>query len=136
MMNQVIKYFKLNPKSIFAVDALGALLSAISIILLLTIYPIKNAQVNRVIEVLFVVAVLFSLYSICCYFFVIRNRKHFLLGIIIANIIYSFTTTITALFFHQYISWVLILYFAIEVFFLLILVYIEFRVWKSLFRRL
>ena len=90
---------KLSLKSLFLIDGLGALVSAISLGVVLVQLESWVGMPPPVLYPLAGIAGLFALYSLSCFFFLKGNRSPFLKGIAIANLLYC-GLTLGAMIFH------------------------------------
>lgn len=112
-------------KNIFLLDAAGALTSALFIGKVL---PILNIGISKdILDVLAVIAFMFSLYSFSCYFFK-KKDPSWLKAIIGANIFYCVLTAGVVGRFFNNLSSVALFYFIGEILVILALVAIEYRV--------
>lgn len=129
MLKTVQKYINNltnQPQSVFLIDALGALLTTISIYLILPQFKNFIGIPIITLDTLALIALLLFSYSTLCYFFIKYNWRPFLGGIILFNSLYSIvslyllinTTTIKPL------GW---LYFIIELIVIALLIVIELK---------
>lgn len=116
-----------DPHKLFLLDGLGAVLSAVSLGLLL---PYFNEYIGMSLGHLYVLAglaVVFAIYSLSCYFLKVKKWRPFMLGIGIVNFAYCSLTT-----FLLFGNWLTITawgiaYFLAEVAIIYVLVYWELR---------
>lgn len=129
MLKTLLKYLNRltdQPQSVFLIDALGALLTTISIYLILPQFKNLIGIPIITLNILSLIALLLFSYSTLCYFFIKSNWRPFLGVIILFNSLYSIvslyllinTTTITPL------GW---LYFIIELIVISLLIVIELK---------
>lgn len=91
MLNQ-IQFLKNNPKYIFLMDGLGAILSCV---LLSLVLPLFVDLLGMPISILYILAILpfiYSIYSLLCYFLNPFHWKFYLRVIASANFLYSVFT--------------------------------------------
>lgn len=125
---EISKRLITNPKKVFLIDAIGALISAFFLGIILVQF---NSQIGMPIKTLYILAVLpcfFTVYSFSCYFFLKRNWRPFLRGIAIANSMYCFSTIGLMIFHFQELSGLGLFYFIAELIALLVLIRFEFKV--------
>lgn len=79
---------KLNPKILFIIDGLGALLSAFLLGVVLVQYESLFGMPQKTLYFLAFIPCLFAIYDLCCYLMVKKNTLLFLKGIAIANLLY------------------------------------------------
>lgn len=114
-------------KKIFLIDAIGALISAFFLGIILVRF---NSLIGIPIKTLHILAILpcfFAVYSFCCYFFLKDNWRPFLRGIAFANLIYCFITTGLLFLDFQSLTGLGVFYFIVEVIVLLVLIRFEFN---------
>lgn len=121
----------LNPKNIFLLDSFGALLTTLLIYFVLRNFNDFFGLSKDVFECLSLIAFLFFIYSISCYFLVKQNWKSFLKIISIANILYCILTLSIVLYNYETISIYGIAYFLAEIAVIIGLVYFEMKFIKS-----
>lgn len=114
-----------NPKNIFLLDGCGALVTTLLIFFVLRTFNDFFGLPSSTLEYLAALALVFSIYSLCCFFLVKRNWKPFLKIICMANIFYCLLT-IGILFYHyQNISIYGITYFLGEIAIIAGIVFLE-----------
>ncbi|MBW1296713.1 hypothetical protein [Aquimarina litoralis] len=124
-IQRLITFFKKHPKQLFFVDGLGALLTFLSLSVIL---PLLHNEIGLPIKILYYLSAIafgFLLYSMSCYF-INSNRWRILLRIIaIANLTYCFITIgLLFSYYNDLTIWGL-LYFSGEILVILVLVIIE-----------
>lgn len=130
-MKKVISQFETKPKNIFLLDSFGALLTALLLFFLLRVFNTYFGISKTIIVSLSVIALIFSIYSMLCFFLANNNWQLFLRIIIIANILYCVLTFIVVLNYWNSITLLGILYFLGEIFIILALVYLEQNIYKK-----
>jgi hypothetical protein len=126
-LQNLISTLTTNPKSIFLIDGVGAIVSA----LLLSVLLGQNVAVfgipQAVLYKLAALASVFALYSLCCYFFLLGNYKPYLRIIAFANLLYCTITLVLVFVFYQQLTLFGILYFINEKIVVGSLVYLELK---------
>ena len=114
-------------KKLFLADAIGAMVSAFFLGIVLVQL---NDLIGMPIKTLYILAVLpcfFAVYSFCCYFFIKKEWKSFLKIIAVVNLLYC-CLTIGLMFFYsaelKVLGWI---YFVAEILVIIALVSIEFK---------
>jgi hypothetical protein len=127
----MIQLFKLdfwvnNPKKIFLLDGIGALISSISLIILMAPYHVFFGMPLHIVHKLALIPVVFAVYSFCCYYLLNLHWKPFLLIIGLANFSYCILTSYYMCEFWTQLTLFGILYFILESLIVLSLVALEF----------
>lgn len=122
-IQQLIK----KPKNIFLIDGIGALLTALLLYFILRNFNAFFGLSKSVLEYLSLLALVFSFYSISCYFLVNNNWKSFLKIICIANILYCLLTMGILFYHYDNITILGIAYFLGEIAVITGLVFLEIR---------
>jgi hypothetical protein len=122
-------YTKINthPKIIFLVDGLGALFTAFLLFGILIPFQEFFGMPKNILVLLSLIALVFAIFSFCCYFFLKGNWKPFLFGISIANFFYCCLTLSLVYFFYSELTVLGVGYFLAEVAVVMGLVLVE---WK------
>lgn len=84
--------FSVNAKRVFLIDGFGAFLSAVFLFAILKTFNEYVGMPPKILTLLSIIAVVFSIYSFSCFFLVNNNWRPFLLVISIANLLYCFLT--------------------------------------------
>ncbi len=131
-LNEKLNKLNSNPKRLFLIDAVGALVSAFFHgVVLVKLEKLVGIPVPALyFSALF--PVVFSIYDFLCYLKLKKSIKFFLKIIAYANILYCFVSIgVTSYYFNEvtYLGWVYIL---VEIFIILVLVTIELKVIKRL----
>lgn len=125
--NDLLKNLASNPKRLFLIDSLGALVTACLTGLVLTRFEAVFGIPPKVLYKLAVVAIIYAVYSISCFCFIKTNWKPFLTAIAIANSIYIFITIGLVFFFYPQVSVLGLFYFLGELTIIASLVFIELK---------
>ncbi|MEM7102777.1 MAG: hypothetical protein AAF502_06535 [Bacteroidota bacterium] len=124
-LEAIIDYFQSNPRKMFLLDGLGALVTAISLGVVLTKFNAFFGMPIQVLHKLALVACVFAVYSLSCHFLLSANWRKFLLLIISANATYCVASAIlVGIHFQKLTTWG-IAYFVIEILIIIALIYIE-----------
>ena len=126
---QIVK--SLNPRTLFLIDGLGALVSA----LLLGVVLVQlESFIGMPIAVLYYLAgaaLLFFLYSLSCYWWFPNKWRPFLRAIAIVNLIYCLITLGLTIYFFDQLSFWGLGYFLIEIIIIVVLAIIELKKAKN-----
>lgn len=119
---------KLNaePTVIFLLDGIGALVTAVLLLFILTQFEPLFGMPQRVLYLLALIAFVYSIYSFSCYF-VVSNWYPYLKLIALANLIYCLLTLGFILFHYRRLTWLGGAYFVTELLIILRLAALE---WK------
>ena len=132
MIKRLLKSFTLNPKKLFLIDGLGAVLSAFLLGIVLVKFESIIGIPPSTLYFLAVFPLLFAIYDFYCYRKKHNNLKSFLEGIAVANLLYccfSVGVTLYHLKTITYLGWIYIL---AETLIILILLSFEFMIAKQL----
>lgn len=124
-MNTKILY-QLSPKQVFLIDAIGALLSAISLGIVLPRFQALIGMPTEVLYVLALMACAFCFFSTFSFLFINHLWRTFLRIIAIVNLLYCLITLGLVLFFFSSLTLLGISYFVIEIIIIVLLVRLEF----------
>lgn len=111
-------------KTIFLIDGLGALLTAFMLGIVLPHLSSLFGTPAHILPPLAMAAVCFAAYSFCCYWGQVSHWG-FLAAIAVANVVYCLITITLVLWYLQQFTWLSILYFLAEVLIVLVLVAFE-----------
>ncbi len=125
---KILDRLTLNPKSLFLIDGLGALLTAFLVGIVLRIFEDAFGIPQKYLCVLSILACIFAVYSMSCYFFVGKNWRIYLKIIAVANLMYCLLTAVFVMLLYQQITILGIIYFTGEILIILGLVYVELSV--------
>jgi len=122
---KILNILTANPKRVFLVDGIGALLSLFFISCILI--PFKQ-HVGIPRSTLLLIAVppfFFALYSLICAYFIKKKWAFYLSIISLANLLYCSVTIGLIIYHYSNLTLLGLLYFVIEIVLILLLVYIE-----------
>jgi hypothetical protein len=117
-----------DPKKIFLVDSLGALLTAFLLFVILVTFNKYFGMPETTLHFLSITALVFSAYSFCCFLLLKNNWHPFLRAIIIANLLYCCLTLGLVIYHYQLLTMLGVIYFLAEIGVVCILVFIEIKV--------
>ena len=122
-----------NPKYLFLIDGLGALLTAFCLEFVLARLESVFGVPQKTSHFLSIIAFIFAIYSLLSYFFVRENWRFYLKIIAFANLTYCFTTIYLIFHFNKNITHLGMIYFLGEIIVILIIVFFEL---KTAFKRI
>ena len=128
LLNLILKVVYANPKKIFLLDGLGALLTAYLLAGILTRFESIFGMPTNVLLFLASIACLYMFYSMSCYLFLKSNYQAYLRIIIIANLFYCCLTFGLVIYFYEQITALGLTYFLLEIGVVVGLVIVEKRV--------
>lgn len=132
MIKRLLKSFTLNPKKLFLIDGLGAVLSAFLLSVVLVNFESIIGIPTSSLYLLAIFPIIFTFYDFYCYQKTHHKLKPFLKGIAMANLLYS-CFSIGLAFYHSKtvtnLGWTYIL---VEVLIIIILSIFELIVAKQL----
>lgn len=105
----------IKPKQIFLIDALGGLATALLLFFLIGRFEQIFGMQKTTTHFLSSVAVVYTIYSLSCHFFIKRNWKPFLYIIATANTLYCVITVILIQYYYSQLTWLGLTYFISEV---------------------
>lgn len=119
---------KINPKYLFLIDSLGALLSAFLLGVVLVKFESVFGVSASVLYVLALIACCFAIYSFLCFLLLKQNWRPFLRLIAIANLLYCALTFTWILSLREGVTGLGFTYFILEIIIVVTLAIIELRV--------
>lgn len=126
-MPSLLRKLTSNPKELFLIDGIGALVSILFLGVVLVWLEDKIGMPKNVLYILASLPIFFAIYSFSCYFFLKNNWKPFLKGIAILNLLYCFLTIGLLFFLDHNLTFLGWTYFIIELIILGFLIAIEFK---------
>ncbi len=118
-------------RNIFLLDSLGALLTSILLYFILRNFNDFFGLTKDIFEYLSIIAFLFFIYSLSCYFLIKQNWKSFLKIICAANILYCLLTFGILIYNYESVSIFGSIYFLAEIAVIIGLVTLEIKIIKS-----
>ncbi len=122
---------KLTPKSIFLLDAIGALVSFIFLYIILRKLIHLIGMPDDVLVFLAGFALGFFAYSLSCYIFVKSRHWRWLFVIIVANLLYCLLSLFYMFENYQSLTKLGVFYFSLEKLIVLYIVYVEYGLFKT-----
>ena len=123
MLNKITS----NPKLVFLLDCLGALLSAFLLGVALPYFQPVFGMPNKILYGLATLACLFAIYSFWNYRWFKENWRPYLRGIAIVNLLYCGLTAALMIYFRQELTKWGFLYFLQEMVVIMVVVMLEFK---------
>jgi hypothetical protein len=126
-MHYLFDALQIKPKNIFLIDGVGALVTALIIYFILNPYNEYIGVPSEVLMPLSLVAFVFCVYSISCFFLVKHYWQPFLTIIIAANSLYCLTTIGVLLYYQKTVTALGLVYFVGEIIVIGTLVLVEMK---------
>ena len=120
----------INPRKIFLIDGSGAFVTAFLLFIVIKKWNNYFGMPEQVVNILSLVAVVFGVYSICCFFLAGNQWKWLLRIIAIANFLYCCATAAIVLYYYPQLTVLAICYFVVEIAIISWLAYIELQLTK------
>ena len=117
-----------NPKQLFLIDGLGAVLTIFFLVVILAGFEDRFGMPQNILYGLSLVVCVYAIYSFSCYFFLRGKWRPYLKAIAMANLLYCLITIGLVFYFYQSLTILGLLYFFLEVVVIGGLVVIEWRV--------
>ena len=117
----------LEPRKLFLIDSLGALLSAFLLGVVLTNFESTFGMPQKVLYFLSINACLLAIYSFMCYLLIKKNWKFYLKIIAFTNLLYCFLTIGLMLYLYKELTNYGLIYFLSEVIVIITLAIIELK---------
>ncbi|WP_024770939.1 hypothetical protein [Aquimarina macrocephali] len=127
VFQQIINKMVVQPKRLFLIDGLGALLSAFLLGVVLVRLESIFGIPAKALYILAFFPCIFALYDFYCYLRVKKNQKYFLTAIALMNLIYCFISIGVAFQHHQKITAFGWTYIILEITIIIILIRIELK---------
>ena len=130
MIAKIIQTASKNPRQLFLIDGLGAIVTAFLTGIVLVYFESFFGMPKSILIPLALVACGFSVYSLTCYFTNIRNWQFLLRIIAVANLLYCGVTMGFVVYYFELLTSFGLLYFLSELLIIVVLVMIEWKVAK------
>jgi len=127
-----INFLAGNPKVLFLIDSLGAMLTAFFLLLILRNFNEYFGMPETILTYLAGKTACFCVYSICCFFFLTNYWSSFIYGIVVANLLYCVVTMALLIIYNAQLTIIGTIYFLLEIAIILGIVYLEFNVAKTI----
>lgn len=128
----IVENLKLNPKVIFLIDGIGALITCISLFVISFFAQEYFGMPKSVLYSLGFLVAFYTIYSLSCYFFLfdklensVSKWQSFLKVIIVANSLYCVLMTFLLTQFNQNLTILGLAYFSFEIIVIIALVILE-----------
>lgn len=128
--NKTIKKLFQKPRTIFLIDGIGALISALSLLGVVIFFKEYFRMHQSVLIVLSGIAFLLAAFSLTCYCVLKSNWSIFLQIIITANLLYCGLTSFMLFYHFENLTILGVTYFIVEIMAILTLVVLEFSLIK------
>lgn len=129
IVQKIINQLHLDPKKLFLLDSLGALLTAFLLGVVLVQFEPIFGMPAKTLYVLSFIACLFAIYSFFCYWRIPANWRPYLRAIAIANLIYCCITFTLIFYCYQELTTLGVLYFLGEI--IIIIALSSFEWWTA-----
>ncbi|HMQ02493.1 MAG TPA: hypothetical protein PKD26_01070 [Pyrinomonadaceae bacterium] len=116
----------LDPKRIFLIDGIGALITATLLLAILAQFESTFGMPRRILFLLAGIACIFAVYSLACYIKLRDNWTPFLRAIAIANLAYCVLTLTMVIVYRAEVTRLGVAYFIAEISVVLSLAFYEF----------
>ncbi|MFD2564992.1 hypothetical protein [Aquimarina rubra] len=127
----LIQTLQKNPKQLFLIDGLGALLTIFFLAVVLTTFQEYIGMPKTALCFLSMIAMIYAIYSFSCYLLNPAKWQILLKIIAFANLTYCLITIAYMYHFYNSLTVIGLLYFIIEIFIIVALVSIEFVIVRS-----
>ncbi len=118
---------RINPKTLFLIDSLGALLSAFLLGVVLVRFESVFGMPRKALYFLSSIACVFAVYSFSCFLRLSENWRPYLKIIAVANLLYCGLTLVLVVYLYQRLAILGLLYFIVELIIVSILAIFEWR---------
>ena len=118
-------FAKLQPRTVFLIDAVGAFLSILLLAIILPAFESVFGMPYRVLYLLACLAGILFLFSTACFLFAARRWKPFLVIVAVGNIFYCFLTGAAIIWFRSALTNIGLIYFIAEIAVILTLASLE-----------
>ena len=127
-MKKLIGYFAQKHKTLFLIDAIGALITAFFLGVIMLQYNEYFGMPKNILFNLSIIAICLCIYSATCFLFLKNSWAVFVQIIGIANLLYCALTIGFLIKFYPLLTIIGILYFLVEIVIIFFLSYIELKV--------
>ena len=127
-MGEIINRLAQKPRALFLVDGIGAFITAFLLLAILRTFNDYVGMPRMALTSLSIIAAVFCLYSISCYFLLNDNWQPFLKAISVANLLYCCLTSGLVIYYYNSLTILGVIYFLAEIIIIVVLVYVELKV--------
>lgn len=131
-MGEIINRLAQKPRTLFLVDGIGAFITAFLLLAILRTFNDYVGMPRMALTSLSIIAAVFCLYSISCYFLLNDNWQPFLKAISVANLLYCCLTSGLVIYYYNSLTILGVIYFLAEIIIIVVLVYVELKVLNRL----
>lgn len=128
MFKKIINYLTVNPKKLFLIDFLGAMLTIFLLNVLIRNCNEYFGMPKEALDCLSIYVMCLFLYSFLCFLFLKKTWTGFIRGISLANLAYCILTIGFLIVYYSQITILGLTYFITETLIICSLVYVEFNV--------
>jgi hypothetical protein len=125
MPSIISSYFANKSGRIFLADAVGAILSAFFLGIILPLFSDFFSMPIQILHALALIAVVFAIYSFTCYFFAAKNWKFLLKIIMTANAMYCLLTAGLVVYYYPVLTLLGVIYFVLEIIVICFVIWME-----------
>jgi len=122
------RHLAMNPKNLFIIDGIGALVSAFLLGFVLLRFSDSIGLNENTLLLLASFPCIFALYDLLCFFFLNKSYSRFIIIIAVANFLYCFLSIGVALYHSSTITLLGWTYILLEILIILVLSIIEYKV--------
>ncbi|MCV9932516.1 hypothetical protein OIU80_09495 [Flavobacterium sp. LS1R47] len=120
-----------KPKNIFLLDSIGAFITAFLLGFVLAKFQDAFGMPQTILYFLSALALVFAIYSSCCYYYVTTKWRSYLYPIMIANVLYCCLTSGLLIYYFHKLTILGLIYFILEISIIICLVVIERKVQRD-----
>ena len=128
IIRNIINHLTENPKTLFIIDGLGAMLTAILLLVVVRNFNEYFGMPKTILTYLSAIAACFAIFSTSCFLLVKQNRLPFIRSISYANLLYCILILILLIMYCYQLTIMGIIYFIVEIIIISVLAYIELNV--------
>lgn len=128
VLRNSIDQLKREPKLLFLMDSIGALLTSFLLFVVLRNFHEYVGMSKAILSYLSLIALIYSIYSAACFLLLKQRFKLFLIGIGIANLLYCTLTIGLLINYRPFLTTLGVSYFLVEMTIICLLAYLELKV--------
>ena len=114
-------------KSLFLLDAVGAIVSAFFLGVVLVYFQPYIGKPTKILYLLAAIPCVFLIYDLLCYFYVKHEWPHYLKGIAFANLAYCLLSIGSIVYYYKDLTTLGLSYFILEILVIFVVVYLELK---------
>lgn len=127
-MNKIIQQSSRNPRQLIRIDAIGAFVTALLLMLIAKNFSLQFGISKAVLSLLSYVALLICCYSAICSLFLKNISSPIMVSIAMINTAYCILSIGLMIYLHKQITLIGIIYFFIEIVIISYLIWIEYKI--------